>query len=125
MSVGRSDAGPGRPALACVNVRLVRQYVLGMSDKSDKRTRPHGFTRVGTSFRELRKRLSWTQLALAARAHVSRDTIHRLERGEVVDLLSLVKLLGAMGQQVAFEVQPQIRARDIRRKFAHLHEDDG
>ena len=95
-----------------------------MSDKSVKRSPPGGITRVGTSFKELRKRLNWTQQALAARAHVSRDTIHRLERGEVVDLSSLVALLGAMGHQVAFEPRPQLRASDIRRKFAHLHEDD-
>jgi len=55
---------------------------------------------------------------------VSRDTIHRLERGQAVDLSSLVALLGAIGQQVAFEEVPQLRAADIRRKFAHLHEDE-
>lgn len=91
-----------------------------MYDKSDNRHLP----RVGAAFKELRKRLAWTQQALAARAHVSRDTIYRLERGEVIDLSSLVALLGAMGHQVAFAPTPQVRASDIRRKFAHLHEDD-
>lgn len=95
-----------------------------MSDKSDKSRHSGNVERVGAAFKELRKRLSWTQQALAARAHVSRDTIHRLERGEVVDLSSLVALLGAMGQQVAFEPKPQVRAADMRRKFAHLHEDE-
>lgn len=95
-----------------------------MSDKSGKRRRPGGLARVGASFKDLRKRLAWTQQTLAARAQVSRDTIHRLERGEAVDLSSLVALLSAMGHQVAFEAVPQLRAADIRRKFAHLHEDD-
>ncbi len=95
-----------------------------MSGKS-VRPRPRGaLQRVGTAFRDLRKRLGWTQQALSARARVSRDTIHRLERGDVVDLSSLVALLSAMGHQLAFEAVPQIRASDIRRKFAHLHEDD-
>lgn len=92
-----------------------------MSDKSVKR---RDLTRVGAAFKELRKRLKWTQQALAARAQVSRDTIHRLERGEVVDLSSLSALLGAMGQQIAFEARPQIRAADIRRKFPHLYVND-
>ena len=95
-----------------------------MSDKSVIRPIPQGVPRVGLGFRALRKRLEWTQQALAARAHISRDTIHRLERGEVVDLSSLVALLGAMGQQLSFEAVHQLRAADIRRKFAHLHEDD-
>ena len=95
-----------------------------MSGKSDKRRPPAGLARVGASFKALRKRLRWTQQALATRAHVSRDTIHRLERGQAVDLSSLVALLGAIGQQVAFEEVPQLRAADIRRKFAHLHEDE-
>lgn len=72
----------------------------------------------------LRQQLGWTQLALAARARISRDTIHRLERGRVIDVSSLIALLGAMGQRVAFEEKPQLRAADIRRKFAPLHEDD-
>ncbi|MBX7113048.1 MAG: helix-turn-helix transcriptional regulator [Myxococcaceae bacterium] len=72
----------------------------------------------------MRQQLGWTQLALAARARISRDTIHRLERGRVIDVSSLIALLGAMGQRVAFEEKPQLRAADIRRKFAPLHEDD-
>ena len=91
-----------------------------MSDKSVKSRIPG----VGASFKDLRRRLGWTQQALSARARISRDTIHRLERGEGVDLSSLVALLGAMGQQVAFEPLPQLRAADVRRKFAHLHEED-
>ena len=95
-----------------------------MSDKSDKRGAPAGLPRVGAAFRRLRKERGWTQQALAARSRVSRDTIHRLERGQVVDLSSLVALLAAMGQQLAFEAQPTLRASDIRRKFAHLHQED-
>jgi DNA-binding XRE family transcriptional regulator len=79
--------------------------------------------RLAGDFRALRLRLGWTQLALAKRAGVSRDTIHRLERDGLVELVSLVALLEAMGQQVTFAARPLIRAADMRREFAHLHED--
>ncbi|HEU0204731.1 MAG TPA: helix-turn-helix domain-containing protein [Burkholderiaceae bacterium] len=69
---------------------------------------------AGASFRALRKRLGWTQKALAERARVSRDTIHRLERGEVVDLSSPLALLDAMGQRLAFEPKQTLRAEDMR-----------
>lgn len=79
--------------------------------------------RLAADFRALRRRLGWTQLALAARAGVSRDTIHRLERDGLVELASLAALLEAMGQRVTFAPRPRIRAADMRRDFAHLHED--
>jgi DNA-binding XRE family transcriptional regulator len=79
--------------------------------------------RLAGDFRALRLRLGWTQQALAKRAGVSRDTIHRLERDGLVELVSLVALLEAMGQQVTFAARPLIRAADMRREFAHLHED--
>jgi transcriptional regulator with XRE-family HTH domain len=95
-----------------------------MSDKSDRHRTNTEVEQVGAAFKGLRQRLSWTQQALAVRARVSRDTIHRLERGGVVDLSSLVALLGAMGQQIGFEAKSQLRAADMRRKFAHLHQDE-
>lgn len=92
-----------------------------MSDK----TPVLALRRLGGDFRALRRRLGWTQQALAARAGLSRDTIHRLERDGLVELGSLVALLEAMGQRVTFAPRPRIRAADMRRDFAHLHEDEG
>lgn len=91
-----------------------------MSGKMDK----HGLlTDLGTRFRALREELKWTQQRLAARARVSRDTIHRLEHGEVVDASSLTRLLDAMGQRLTFEKKPALRAADMRRLFPEVHED--
>ncbi len=78
---------------------------------------------IGSSFRALRLGQGWTQTALAQRARVSRDTINRLERGHVVGLASLAALLGAMGFQLAFEPVKRLRASDMRREFAHVHEE--
>ena len=38
---------------------------------------------VGSAFRAVRMRLGWTQEAVAARAHASRPTVSRLERGQL------------------------------------------
>lgn len=91
-----------------------------MSDKMDKKAL---LKDVGTRFRALRQELKWTQQRLSARAGVSRDTIHRLERGEVVDASSLARLLDAMGQRVTFEKKPALRAADMRRLFPDVHEE--
>ncbi|MDP1826012.1 MAG: helix-turn-helix transcriptional regulator [Archangium sp.] len=90
---------------------------------SDKMDRKRLLTELGTRFRALREELKWTQQRLSARAGVSRDTIHRLERGEVVDASSLTRLLDAMGQRLVFEKKPALRAADVRRMFAEVHED--
>jgi transcriptional regulator with XRE-family HTH domain len=79
---------------------------------------------LGGRFRALRKSLGWTQQRLSTRAKVSRDTINRLERGEVVDVSSLSRLLDAMGQRIAFEPKPALRAADMRRLFPDVHEDE-
>ena len=78
---------------------------------------------LGTRFRALREDLKWTQQGLAARARVSRDTIHRLEHGQAVDSSSLTALLAAMGQRLTFEKKPALRAADMRRLFPDVHED--
>ena len=78
---------------------------------------------LGESFRELRRQQRWTQSALAARAGVSRDTIHRLEHGSVVDVSSLTALLAAMGHQLAFVQTPRLSAAGMRQRFAHIHEE--
>ncbi len=91
-----------------------------MSDKMDKEGL---LTDLGTRFRTLRQDLKWTQQRLSARAGVSRDTIHRLERGEVVDASSLTRLLDALGHRITFEKKPALRAADMRRLFPEVHED--
>lgn len=91
-----------------------------MSDKMDKKRL---LSDLGTRFRALREALEWTQQRLSTRAGVSRDTIHRLERGEVVDASSLTRLLDAMGHRVAFEKKPALRAADMRRLFPEVHEE--
>ena len=91
-----------------------------MSDKMDKRRL---VTDLGARFRALREELRWTQQRLSTRAGVSRDTIHRLERGEVVDASSLTRLLDAMGQRITFEKKPALRAADMRRLFPEVHEE--
>ena len=91
-----------------------------MSDKMDKRRL---VTDLGARFRALREELKWTQQRLSTRAGVSRDTIHRLERGEVVDASSLTRLLDAMGQRITFEKKPALRAADMRRLFPEVHEE--
>ncbi len=91
-----------------------------MSDKMDKRRL---VTDLGARFRALREELKWTQQRLSTRAGVSRDTIHRLESGEVVDASSLTRLLDAMGQRITFEKKPALRAADMRRLFPEVHEE--
>ena len=88
--------------------------------------KPHPAERLaalGQSFRDLRRQQGWTQSALAARAGVSRDTIHRLEHGAVVDVSSLTALLAAMGHQLSFVEAPRLSAAGMRKRFAHLHEE--
>ncbi|MFN0061562.1 MAG: helix-turn-helix domain-containing protein [Myxococcaceae bacterium] len=77
----------------------------------------------GASFRSMRRELKRTQVELSKRAGVSRDTLHRLERGGVVDTRSLMRLLAALGQRLRIEPRPSVRAADMRRRFVHLHED--
>lgn len=91
-----------------------------MSDKMDNRPLLED---LGGRFRALREELKWTQQRLSTRARVSRDTIHRLERGDVVDASSLTRLLDAMGYRVAFEKKPALRAADMHRLFPEVHED--
>lgn len=87
-----------------------------MSDKT-------AFKEAGAEFRALRRKLKWTQQALCARAQVSRDTLHRFEKGNPIQLESLVALLGALRYRLAFVPRQEVRAADMRKRFAHLHED--
>jgi len=45
--------------------------------------------------------------------------MRRLERGDVIGLTSLLALVAATGQRLV--VTRELRAADMRRKFAHIH----
>lgn len=91
-----------------------------MTDEMDK---AHLLKDLGARFRALRRAQKCTQQRLSARSGVSRDTIYRLEQGEVVDASSLTRLLEAMGHRLTFEKKPAVRAADVRRLFPDVHED--
>jgi transcriptional regulator with XRE-family HTH domain len=94
-----------------------------MSAMSGKLLPDQRLAALGQRFRELRRQQHWTQSDLAARAGVSRDTVHRLEHGAVVDVSSLTALLAAMGHQLAFVETPRLSAAGMRQRFAHIHEE--
>jgi len=77
---------------------------------------------LGEQIRSARRSARLTQDALRARAGISRDTLSRLERGEPVDTSTLIKILSALGLRIELS-QQQLRAADMRRKYAHLHEE--
>ncbi len=108
------------PLLQRRNCLTTLTIYISMSDMADKK---QALQDLGKRFRTLRKSLHTTQTSLAKRARVSRDTIHRLECGEVVDLSSLTALVSALGYRVTFEQQPALRARDMRRLFPDVHEE--
>ncbi|PZT91585.1 MAG: transcriptional regulator [Gordonia sp. (in: high G+C Gram-positive bacteria)] len=54
----------------------------------------------GTRIRQARDARGWSQGELAARAHVSRPTIARTERGDDVSTATLVKVASALGLAV-------------------------
>jgi len=91
-----------------------------MSDMADKSAL---LKDLASRFRALRKELRWTQERLSRQAHVSRDTVHRLEHGQVIDASSLALLLDALGYRLSFEKRPALRAADMRRLFPDVHED--
>lgn len=60
---------------------------------------------VGRLVRARRRYIGWTQDALAARMHVSREAVSRLERGaRRADLALLARALAAMGQALRIEI---------------------
>lgn len=58
---------------------------------------------------------------LARRTGRSRDTLHRLERGEDVSVSTLLSVLAALGHGLALEPAGLPSLEDMRRRFA---EDD-
>jgi transcriptional regulator with XRE-family HTH domain len=77
---------------------------------------------LGEIVRSARRAARMTQVDLCGRAGIARDTLSRLERGETVDSSTLVRVLSAMGMRITVE-KMQLRAADMRRKYAHVHDD--
>ena len=77
---------------------------------------------LGERVRSARRAAPLTQVDLCGRAGIARDTLSRLERGETVDSSTLVRVLSAMGMRINVE-KTQLRAADMRRKYAHVHDD--
>jgi transcriptional regulator with XRE-family HTH domain len=90
--------------------------------KADMQTPTQGLQDLGAKIRAARARARMTQVTLCERAGVSRDTLSRLERGEPVDTSTLMKILSALGLHVEF-VRRHLRAGDMRRKYADMHEE--
>jgi transcriptional regulator with XRE-family HTH domain len=77
---------------------------------------------LGERVRSARRAAHLTQVDLCRRVGIVRDTLSRLERGEPVDTSTLVRVLSAMGLRISLE-KTQLRAADMRRKYAHVHDD--
>ena len=92
-----------------------------MSDMSDKPP-TKGLLELGERLRSARQEARLTQADLSKRAGIARDTLSRLERGEPVDTSTLMRVLTALGYRMELQ-RTRLRAADMRRKYAHLHED--
>jgi transcriptional regulator with XRE-family HTH domain len=88
---------------------------------SDKKNSKH-LLELGERVRSARRAAHLTQVDLCGRVGIVRDTLSRLERGEPVDTSTLVRVLSAMGMRINLE-KTQLRAADMRRKYAHVHDD--
>jgi transcriptional regulator with XRE-family HTH domain len=93
-----------------------------LSDMSDKKPRPKDLLELGERVRSARQEAKLTQADLSKRAGIARDTLSRLERGEPVDTPTLTRVLSALGYRMELQ-RMRLRAADMRRKYAHLHED--
>jgi transcriptional regulator with XRE-family HTH domain len=78
---------------------------------------------LGAAVRSLRKDTGWTQAGLAEAAGISRDPVTRLERGGDVSLSTALAIIRALGHRGRLEPRGQLRAADVRRLFAHVHEE--
>lgn len=61
---------------------------------------PRAATGLGTSIREARNLLGWSQTLLSEKAGLSRPTIARVELGNDVSTASLSKVAAALGMRV-------------------------
>jgi transcriptional regulator with XRE-family HTH domain len=92
-----------------------------MSAVSDGNANKH-LIELGGRVRAARRAAGMAQVDLCARAGIVRDTLSRLERGAPVDTSTLGRVLSALGMRIALE-KAQLRAADMRRKYAHVHDD--
>ena len=90
-----------------------------MSDKKPLQS----MLELGDRIRSARQQAKLTQADLSKRAGIARDTLSRLERGEPVDTPTLMRVLSALGHRLELQ-RTRLRAADMRRKYAHLHEDE-
>jgi transcriptional regulator with XRE-family HTH domain len=84
-------------------------------------TWPEGLLELGERIRSLRQAANLKQADLSQSAGISRDTLSRLERGAPVDTPTLLKVLSALGYRIDLQ-QKQLRAADMRRRYAHIHD---
>lgn len=78
---------------------------------------------LGETLRAQRKAAHMRATAIAQRAGVSRDVLHRMEKGGDVTVSSLMAVLSAMGYVLRIEKQGLPTLEEMRQRFA-LDEDD-
>lgn len=78
---------------------------------------------LGEALRAQRKAEHMRATAVAQRAGVSRDVLHRMEKGGDVTVSSLMAVLSAMGYVLRIEKQGLPTLEEMRQRFA-LDEDD-
>ena len=78
---------------------------------------------LGEALRTQRKAERLRATAVAQRAGVSRDVLHRMEKGGDVTVSSLMAVLSAMGYVLRIEKQGLPTLEEMRQRFA-LDEDD-
>ena len=96
-----------------------------MSDEINPPTLPIRLTAdAGSAVRQLRKAQGVGAGELARRMGRSRDTLHRLERGEDVSLGTFLAALAGLGHAVALMRIGLPTMEEMQRRFAE-DEDDG
>ena len=78
---------------------------------------------LGEALRAQRKAERLRATAVAQRAGVSRDVLHRMEKGGDVTVSSLMAVLSAMGYVLRIEKQGLPTLEEMRQRFA-VDEDD-
>nr|WP_256365113.1 helix-turn-helix transcriptional regulator [Caldimonas brevitalea] len=78
---------------------------------------------AGPALRRLRKAKGVPAARLAEISGKSRDTVHRLERGEDVSLSTFLAVLGALGYGIEIKALGRPTLEEMSRRFAE--EDDG
>ncbi len=79
---------------------------------------------LGNAVKSARKELAVKTTDIAKHSGRSRDTLHRLERGEDVTVSSLMDILAAMGLVLRIERAGLPTLDEMTARFADLDEDD-